>query len=248
MRTKRRMVLTWIVLIAGIAAFAFFMVRGATAGHWSTASHEPVGLAPDPATTPEPVVQVYAARTWGARGAFAVHTWIAVKAANAATWTVYEVIGWKMRWSGSALSVSERAPDARWYGNAPELLAERRGVGVESLIERIDRAAREYPYANDYTTWPGPNSNTFTAWISRAVPELKLDLPPTAIGKDYLGDRIVAVAPSGSGFQFSLGGLFALTASGVEGLEVSLLGLTFGIDPFSPALKLPLVGRIGAAR
>ena len=247
MHTKSRMVMTWILLFAGIAAIAFFMVRGATAGHWSTASHEPVGLAPDPATTPEPVVQVYAARTWGARGAFDVHTWIAVKPASAATWTVYEVIGWKMRWSGSALSVSERAPDARWYGNVPELLADRRGKEVAALIERIDRAARAYPYANDYLTWPGPNSNTFTAWISRAVPELKLDLPPTAIGKDY-SDKFVDSAPSGSGFQLSLGGLFAVTASGVEGLEVSLLGLTFGIDPFSPALKLPLVGRIGAAR
>jgi hypothetical protein len=34
----------------------------------------------------------------------------------------------------------------------------------------------------------------------------------------------------------------------VEGLEVNLLGLTFGINPFDPALKLPLVGRIGPAR
>ena len=31
-------------------------------------------------------------------------------------------------------------------------------------------------------------------------------------------------------------------------VEINLLGLTFGIDPFSPALKLPLIGRIGAAR
>jgi hypothetical protein len=34
----------------------------------------------------------------------------------------------------------------------------------------------------------------------------------------------------------------------VEGLEVNLLGLTFGIDPFLPALRLPLIGRIGAPR
>jgi len=248
MHAKSRMVVNWILLCAGIAALAFFFVRGATAGHWSTASHEPVGLAPDPSATQEPVVQVYAARTWGARGAFAVHTWIAVKPAHAGTWTVYEVIGWKMRWSGSALSVSERAPDARWYGNAPELLAERRGEGVAVLIERIDRAARAYPYARDYTTWPGPNSNTFTAHVLRAVPELKVDLPPTAIGKDYLGDIIVASAPSGSGFQISLGGILALTASAVEGLELSVLGLTFGVNPFDPALKLPLIGRIGPAR
>jgi hypothetical protein len=30
-----------------------------------------------------------------------------------------------------------------------------------------------------------------------------------------------------------------------EGLEVNLLGLTFGIDPLGLALKLPGVGRIG---
>src|SRR2546430_1211336 len=84
--------------------------------------------------------------------------------------------------------------------------------------------------------------------VARAVPELGLDLPPTAIGKDYLGDRLLATAPSGGGFQLSLLGLLGVLASGVEGFEVNLLGLTFGIDPFSPALRLPLVGRFGAAR
>ena len=129
-----------------------------------------------------------------------------------------------------------------------EQLADVRGAGVEALIGKIERAAGAYPYPRSYRIWPGPNSNTFTAWIARAVPELRVDLPPTAIGKDFIGDRIVASAPSGSGVQISLGGLFALTASGVEGLEVNLLGLTFGVDPFSPALRLPLIGRIGAAR
>jgi Protein of unknown function (DUF3750) len=130
----------------------------------------------------------------------------------------------------------------------PELYADKRGVEAEKLISRIDAAARAYPYPNDYTAWPGPNSNTFTAWITRAVPELGVDLPPTAIGKDYLGSSIVASAPSGRGVQFSLAGLFALTASGVEGLELNLLGLTFGVNPFDPALKLPLLGRIGPRR
>jgi len=222
--------------------------RGVIAQDWRSASREPVGLAPDPVLAPEPIVQVYAARTWGWRGNFGVHTWYAVKAAGAKAYTVYEVIGWKLRWSGNAISVSERSPDARWYGNAPEVLAEARGEGAETLIARIEKAVHEYPYAGEYSVWPGPNSNTFTAWISRAVPELKVDLPPTAIGKDYLGDRLVDSAPSGSGVQVSLGGLLGFTASRVEGLELNLLGLTFGLDPFSPALKLPLVGRIGASR
>src|SRR5690349_7091523 len=99
-----------------------------------------------------------------------------------------------------------------------------------ALIERIDKAAQEYPYANEYTTWPGPNSNTFSAWIGRAVPELEMDLPATAIGKDYLGSSVFARAPSGGGFQVSLGGLLGIAASGVDGLEVNVLGLNFGVS------------------
>jgi hypothetical protein len=216
---------------------------------WRTASQAPVGLAPDPATTPDAVVQVYAARTVGWKSAFGVHTWIAVKPGGARKpYTVYEVIGWRLRWTDSAVSVRERAPDARWFGAAPELIAERRGKDVDALIARIDKAAASYPWAADYTLWPGPNSNTFTAWILRSVPELGVDLPPTAIGKDYMGTRVLASAPSGRGVQFSLFGLAGATASPVEGVEVNLLGLTFGVNPFDPSLKLPLVGRLGPAR
>jgi uncharacterized protein DUF3750 len=208
----------------------------------------PVGLAPDPAATPEAVVQVYGARCSGWLGYFGIHTWIAVKPAGARAYTIYEVLAWRLRRSGSAVAIRKRAPDARWAGNAPAILASKRGDGVDALIERIDKAAREYPYAGEYGAWPGPNSNTFTAYVARAVPELGLDLPPTAIGKDYLGDRLLATAPSGGGLQLSLFGLLGVLASDVEGFEVNVLGLAFGIDPYSPALRLPLVGRYGAAR
>ena len=236
------------VCLASLAALFLLAMSRVTAQDWRTASTEPVGLAPDPGATPEAVVQVYGARTWGWRGNFGVHTWVAVKPANASAYTVYEVIGWRLRWADSVIAIHQRAADARWYGNEPELYADRRGEEAEKLIPRIDAAARSYPYANEYSAWPGPNSNTFVAWITRTVPELGVDLPPTAIGKDYLGSAILGAAPSGRGLQFSLGGLFALTASGVEGLELNLLGLTFGINPFDPALKLPLLGRLGPAR
>jgi len=236
------------VFFTGLLVFALLVGRSVIAQDWRSASHEPAGLAPDPAATPEAVVQVYGARTWGWRGSFGVHTWVAVKPANAAAYTVYEVIGWRLRWADSVVAIHARQADARWYGNVPELYADRRGGEAEKLIPRIDAAARSYPHANEYSAWPGPNSNTFVAWITRAVPELAVDLPPTAIGKDYLGAAILGSAPSGSGVQFSLAGLFALTASGVEGLELNLLGLTFGVNPFDPALKLPLLGRLGPAR
>jgi hypothetical protein len=46
----------------------------------------------------------------------------------------------------------------------------------------------------------------------------------------------------------SLFGLLGLTASRIEGLELNVLGLTFGVNPFDPALKLPIIGRLGSAR
>ncbi|HZN87233.1 MAG TPA: DUF3750 domain-containing protein [Burkholderiales bacterium] len=214
---------------------------------WRTASREPVGLAPAPAATPEAVVQVYAARTVGMRGLFGVHSWVAVKPARARAYTVYEVIGWKLRWDDTAVSIREREPDARWFGNEPELLAEARGADAEPLIPRIEAAVKSYPYPDEYRAWPGPNSNTFTAWVMRRVPELRADLPPTAVGKDYLSGSLFASAPSGSGMQLSLVGLLGITASSVEGLEINILGMTFGVDPWPPAIKLPIAGRLGMA-
>jgi hypothetical protein len=224
-----------------VARYLKFTAFAALTGFASLPVH--AGQAPDPATTREPVVQVYGARTMGVKGIFGVHTWVAVKPANAMSWTVYEIIGWRLRWSDSALVIRERQPDAPWFGSVPELYADKRGPGVEELIVRIDKAAREYPYSTTYTLWPGPNSNTFTAWISRAVPELQVDLPATAVGKDYIGSTFVSTAPSGSGFQFTLAGLFGVVASPVEGFELNLLGMNFGVS--GSGVKLPMVGRVG---
>ncbi|GAB6052750.1 hypothetical protein JCM17960_15700 [Magnetospira thiophila] len=225
----------------------FGILAACAPGDWRTASRDSTGIAPDPALVPEPLVQVYAARAWSWRGWFAVHTWVATKPAHAPAFTVYEVTGWRVRQGLSGVSVSQRPADGRWFGADPELIAELRGPGVEDAIRRVDAAARSYPYDTEYTIWPGPNSNTFTAWIGRHVPELKLDLPPTAIGKDYLPNgAFSAVSPSGSGRQFSVFGLAGLTLGREEGLEINLLGLVFGLDPLAPALKLPLIGRIGA--
>ncbi len=78
-----------------------------------------------------------------------------------------------------ALVIGNRAPDGYWYGNRPELLAQRRGEGVDAVIDRIEAAVKEYPWPDTYHVWPGPNSNTFTAFMLRAAPELRADcLPP----------------------------------------------------------------------
>jgi hypothetical protein len=243
-RWRRRRVAALLVLLGVAGSMAW---QAAVAEDWRTASREPVGLAPDPAATPEAVVQVYAARAWSWRAVFGVHTWVAVKPAGASRWRVYEALGWRA-WRGEPIvAVSHRPPDARWYGNRPWLLVDLRGDGVDAVIAQVEAAAARYPFANRYRLWPGPNSNTFTAFVGREVPALRLDLPPTAIGKDYLDGQMLAAAPSGTGWQVSLAGLLGVMAAREEGLEVDVLGLTFGLDPFDPALKLPVVGRLGPA-
>ncbi len=237
-------------LLAYVAAAALFMhvSSPASAADWRDLNREPVGLAPDPAATPEPVVQVYAARAMRWRGYFGVHPWIAVKRAGAQQFTVYEVSGWQLRRGNSAVVRSNRAPDGRWYGNTPELLADRRGPEVEALIDRIEAAVEDYPWKDQYRVWPGPNSNTFIAHVLRAAPELRVDLPPTAVGKDWLGFRPLAKLPSGTGAQLNALGVLGVAVGVEEGLEINLLGLTFGIDPRNLALKLPLIGSVGPKR
>lgn len=246
----RRSSFKWLLLLPPLLFGLAYLdrVESGPAGDWRSASRAPVGLAPDPRTTPEPVVQVYAARAVRWRGYFGVHTWVAVKPRDAAEFTVYEVNGWRLRRTGRSVSVDNRSPDSRWFGNRPELLAERRGDGVGDLIARIEQAVADYPYADTYRVWPGPNSNTFVAHVLRAAPELRADLPATAIGKDYLGLDFVAWSPSGTGAQINAFGLVGVLAGVEEGVEINLLGLTFGIDPFDLALKLPLAGRVGWPR
>lgn len=214
---------------------------------WYAASRDATGLSPDPATTRDAVVQVFGARTVGWRGAFGVHTWIVVKRSGAERYTRYEVVGWGVDRGAPAIRVDRMGPDNYWFGARPDLLAERRGPDVDGVIDRVEAAVKTYPYPDRYRTWPGPNSNTFVAHVARQVPELRLDLPPTAIGKDYLPGGLFAAAPSGTGYQFSLFGLAGLMVAGEEGLEVNLLGLTLGVDPLDLAVKLPGIGRLTLA-
>jgi hypothetical protein len=207
-----------------------------------------VNLAPSPAITAEPVLQVYGARCRGWRGFFSLHTWIAVKPAGAKAYTVYEVTPEALMRRGCCVSIRKRVPDAYWYGAAPELLADKRGDNIGPLIERIRNAAQEYRYAGKYLMWPGPNSNTFIAHLARVVPELELELPCHAIGKDYLGLKAIGRPASGAGFQFSFFGLLGILVSRVEGIELNILGLSCGFNPFAACVKLPFVGHIRAAR
>jgi len=142
--------------------------------------------APDPAKFPEAVVQVYGADVWGFRGNFAIHTWVATKARNEPAYTIYQVIGWRLRRGRPVVSVSEGNPAKPWYGSPAVLLHEVRGSGAEAMVSDVRSAVDAYPYAREYKMWPGPNSNSFVAWIGLQVPELGLELPAKAIGQSWM--------------------------------------------------------------
>lgn len=213
---------------------------------YRTANRDSAGIAPDPAETPDAVVQVYAARALNWRGLFGVHTWIATKPEKAPHFTVHQVIGWRVFRNLPAVLSEPGIPDRNWFGNRPEIIAELRGEKAAEAIAKIIEAVESYPYLHEYRLWPGPNSNTFTVFVARAVPELELELPVTAIGKDFpINGAFLESAPSGTGYQVTLYGLLGILLARQEGLELNLLGLGFGIDFARPALKLPFIGRLG---
>lgn len=229
------------ILVGGTWSYA----RG-WAQSWHTADWSSSGLGPNAIETPEAVIRVYSARTGRWKGIFAVHTWITVKRAGARRFDRYDVVGW-----GNPVRLNNYPADGYWYSNPPWVVLDIRGGRAEELIPKIEEAIGRYPYAGygSYRVWPGPNSNTFVAWIGRQVPELNLELPPTAVGKDYLGENFsTAVTPSGSGRQFSWRGLFGAAIARREGLEIHLLGATFGLDFDDLAIKLPSVGSLGLGR
>lgn len=237
-------VLALVVTLASGPILAVATGKARLDGDWRTGSRASANIAPDPGAHHEAVVQVYAARAVAWRGAFGVHTWISVKERGAASYRVYEAIGWRHYRGLPVVTRSSRPPDGRWFGSRPTVLADLRGNAAQRAIRGIEAAADSYPYVNDYRVWPGPNSNTFTAHVVREVPELRVHFPPTAVGKDYLPGGVVAPSPSGTGYQFSLFGVFGVMAARDEGLELNLLGLTLGVDPSPLTLKMPGLGNV----
>jgi hypothetical protein len=150
-------------------------------------------LRPDAVTTEladkGAAVQIYGANVWGVRGRFAIHTWIATRAENETTFTIHQIIGWKLRRAGTALDVTRGDPNRDWYRSPPILLHEVSGDEALSLVTEVRQAINTYPYADTYTMWPGPNSNSFTEWVALEVPALALVLPFKAIGKSWMQDN-----------------------------------------------------------
>lgn len=239
------MLVAFFVLIPTAAAAAYFYAQG-WPGSWSQADWSSTRTAPDPLQDREAIIQVYAARAGRWKGVFSVHSWIALKPKDARSFTRYDVVGW-----GRPVRRNGWPIDGKWYSNPPHVILELRGEDAERLIPQVHEAVDRYPYngRGGYTVWPGPNSNSFIAWIARQVPGLGLEMPATAVGKDFIGGGLAwAPTPSGTGFQVSLGGYVGAAIAVKEGLEIHVLGATVGIDPQDLGIKLPGFGLVSARR
>jgi hypothetical protein len=241
-RRKLIMLAIFAVFLVPLIAHAALYVAGNGPRSWRDADWSSTGRLP-PVTDEKPArVIVFTGKAGAWKGIFAVHSWIVLKPAGAREWTRYDVVGW-----GQPVRVNNWPPDGRWFGNTPVAIADVSGSDAEKLIPRIEAAVRAYSFrhAGDYRIWPGPNSNSFTAAVLRAVPELGVALPPNAVGRDFRDRLYAGRTDSGTGVELNLYGFAAVKLGWVEGVEVDLLGLVAGFDLRHPGVKLPGFGRIG---
>jgi len=224
-------------------------------GDWSTASRESANLVLSPHINTDAQVYIFSAKAFAWRGKFSVHTWIATKEKNADNFLTYNVLMWANYFGADGVVLVQKdLPDRFWYGSAPKIIFSATGQKAEKMIPEIYAASSSYPYQKLYRAYPGPNSNTFISYIMREVQGFNISLPSNAIGKDWLcgktnlEKKFFAISESKTGLQFSLYGMLGIIVGVIDGIEINIIGLSFGIDFLRPALKLPIVGRVGFAK
>jgi hypothetical protein len=241
-RRKLIMLAIFALFLAPLVARAVLYAIGNDPRSWRDADWSSTGALPEARDFRPARVVIFTGTTGAWKGIFSVHSWVVLKPAGAKQWTRYDVVGW-----GNPVRTNGWPADGRWYGNMPVAIADVSGAQAEKLIPRIEEAIEAYKFnrAGDYRIWPGPNSNSFTAAILRAVPELGVVLPPNAVGRDFRDGIYAGWTDSGTGVELNLGGFAAVKLGWVEGIEVDLLGLVAGLDLRHPGVKLPGFGRIG---
>jgi hypothetical protein len=112
------------------------------------------------------------------------------------------------------------------------------------MIDEIDRAAKDYPYPNEYGVARTQQQHVHRL-LGPAGAGLQARPAATAIGRTTCRTAARRPAPGGRACRFRCSACSASWWGPEEGLEINVLGLTFGVDPMGLALKLPAVGRVG---
>jgi hypothetical protein len=113
----------------------------------------------------------------------AVHYWFVVfDDTGCHRWEV-----WQMKNAGGRsfghLHCDLKHPDAGVGGGPTRIAAQWTGEAALKLKQVLE-SAETYPFCHKYWYWPGPNSNTFAAWVLRKA-GIRHALGPMALGKRY---------------------------------------------------------------
>jgi hypothetical protein len=178
---------------------------------------------------------------------FAVHPWFLVFEPADGAWHRWEV--WQDAdgpWGHVQKDLMCPSDPSEMDGGPPHVLARWSGPEAARLGATLARESPRYRFRDRYLAFPGPNSNTYVAEMLRLA-EVEVDLPASMIGRRWRGPLGFGAGapPSGLGLALETPAL-GLSLGVREGLEVQLLGLPFGIDPWPLALRVPVGdGRIG---
>jgi Protein of unknown function (DUF3750) len=172
----------------------------------------------------------------------AVHYWFAVLETFSQRWQRWEV--WQAENAGGkslGYVHCDRRHPACGVGGGPSRLAVAWDGSAAQSICAVLAKAQEYPHWNRYRAWPGPNSNTFVAWVLRQA-GLHYGLDPRAIGKDYMG--LYGVRGCSRPLSAELATpLLSVKVSLCDGVEVHLLGFTCGLGWWPLKVSTPF-GRL----
>ena len=117
-------------------------------------------------------------------GLVASHYWFTVQDGERCDrWEI-----WQRRDAGGIsighLHCNLKAPHDGVGGGPARVAAEWEGDPALRLKEALEKAGENYPFRHRYAPWPGPNSNTFAAWVLHRA-RIDLELPWKAIGRNY---------------------------------------------------------------
>lgn len=103
-------------------------------------------------------------------GAIAVHYWFVV--IDEATGETHRWEVWQTKNAGGRsighVHCDLKTADAGVGGGPSRIAREWRGEEAKAIHAVLQEASR-YPYCNRYFIWPGPNSNTFVAWVLKTA-------------------------------------------------------------------------------
>lgn len=183
-------------------------------------------------------VRIPDSEPWYSR--FASHVWIEYRQKGDQNWTRVEANTEPLQ---EPIHPSVANHNVRW-GRDVELLAVYLLEDAANMIPHIKESALRHSEGFEYRAYPGPNSNTYAARIIADVPNLDVELPHNAIGKDYTTTISAGLTPSRDGLHLDTLPL-GLSLGYQQGLELHLIGLTAGLSLWPPQLKIPFLPRIG---